>query len=73
MHGKMYRVTFTQLLTSFSSSFRPRPSSSARLVRNSWNTTFGEGGYFRVQRDSSQMGIFGGYFGCYDKDCAVDP
>ena len=26
MHGKMYRVTFTQLLTSFSSSFRPRHS-----------------------------------------------
>ena len=43
------------------------------LVRNSWNTTFGEEGYFRVQRDTQQMGIFGGYFGCYDKDCMVDP
>lgn len=43
------------------------------LVRNSWNTTFGEGGYFRVQRDTQQMGIFGGYFACYEKDCMVDP
>lgn len=43
------------------------------LVRNSWNHTFGEGGYFRVQRDTQQMGIFGGYFGCYKKDCMVDP
>jgi len=43
------------------------------LVRNSWNSTFGEGGYFRVQRDTQQMGIFGGYFACYDKDCQVAP
>lgn len=43
------------------------------IVRNSWNTTFGEDGYFKVQRDTNQMGIFGGYFGCYDKDCMVDP
>jgi hypothetical protein len=43
------------------------------IVRNSWNTTFGEDGYFRVQRDTQQMGIFGGYFACFDKDCKVDP
>ena len=43
------------------------------LVRNSWNTTFGMDGYFKMQRDTNQMGVFGGYFGCYDKDCMVDP
>lgn len=43
------------------------------LVRNSWNTTFGEEGYFRVQRDTQQMGIFGGYFGCYGEDCKISP
>ena len=43
------------------------------IVRNSWNTTFGEGGYFRMQRDSFQAGIFGGYFACFNKDCTVDP
>ena len=37
------------------------------------HTTFGEDGYFRVQRNTKQMGIFGGYFGCYHKDCKVDP
>ena len=43
------------------------------IVRNSWNTTFGEAGYFKMQRDTQQMGIFGGYFGCYEKDCAIKP
>jgi len=43
------------------------------IVRNSWNTTFGEEGYFRMQRDTFQMGIFGGYFGCFKKDCMIDP
>ena len=43
------------------------------IVRNSWNYTFGEAGYFRVQRDTQQMGIFGGYFACYDSGCMVDP
>lgn len=43
------------------------------IVRNSWNTTFGEDGYFRVQRDTQQMGIFGGYFACYDKACKIAP
>jgi len=43
------------------------------IIRNSWNYTFGEGGYFRMSRDTFQMGIFGGYFGCYNKDCMIDP
>ena len=43
------------------------------IVRNSWNTTFGQEGYFKVQRDTQQMGIFGGYFGCYDKNCMIAP
>ena len=43
------------------------------LVRNSWDKTFGEDGYFRMQRDTMQMGIFGGYFACFNKDCTVDP
>ena len=43
------------------------------LVRNSWDKTFGEDGYFRMQRDTMQMGMFGAYFACYDKDCMVDP
>ena len=30
-------------------------------------------GYFRMQRDTMQMGVFGGYFACYNKDCTVDP
>ncbi len=49
------------------------PSHPAVQVRNSWNHTFGEGGYFRVQRDTQQMGIFGGYWACFDKNCMVDP
>jgi hypothetical protein len=43
------------------------------IVRNSWNSTFGEQGYFRVQRDTQQMGIFGGYFACYNENCMIDP
>ena len=43
------------------------------IVRNSWNSTFGMDGYFKVQRDTNQMGLFGGYYGCYDKDCMIDP
>ena len=37
------------------------------------STTFGEEGYFRVARSTNppQMGIAGGYFGCWNDDCSV--
>jgi len=35
------------------------------IVKNSWGTAFGEGGFFRVQRNTGQLGLGDSYFALY--------